>query len=115
MKFEQVEPSGKDSTAARGYGQGFLSLPAKNLQDGFPPLLKDDQEGALVSPVRRRMSRALDGVRTSLDRLRAHAAEQAMAQARAQARRAATTAAEVDPGAVFHAHRFSASPKRGER
>lgn len=114
MKFEPIQPpedTGDDAVSVSPIGPPST----EDMEEQALPVLEEAPDGGLVPPVRRRMSRALDGVRTSLDRLRAHAAEQAMAQARAQARRAATTAAEVDPGAVFHAHRFSASPKRGER
>lgn len=104
MKFELVEPP-------EDIGEGAVSelpypVPAdEDVKDQVPLVFHEGRDDVLIRPVRQRMAKGIDGVRASLDRLRAHVTQQSMAEAH----RAAATAPEAAPGAVFHAHRFSGS------
>lgn len=103
MKFEMIEPPG-------GIGDDATSELAR-------PTLTDEHLGDLRSsefgtdepgtkPIGQRMAKAVGGVRTALNHLRAHVIEQDMVEAG----RIAAGQVESDPGAEFHPHRFTASP-----
>ncbi|WP_249352085.1 cell envelope biogenesis protein TolA [Nocardiopsis akebiae] len=106
MKFELVEPpdESEESDGNTAVTEPRNPAPA----DGIAVLKEAD--AAFPGPVRERRARAVEGVRASLELLRAHVAEQSTAGVRAHA--ADVPGAEA--GALFHAHRFAASPARGE-
>lgn len=106
MKFEMVEPPEGDGDDA------ITELAGHTPTDEHPEDLRScefgtDQSGA--KPIGQRMAKAVGGVRTALNRLRAHVFEQDMVEAR----RIAAGQVESDPGAEFHPHRFTASPGKG--
>ncbi|WP_019611166.1 hypothetical protein [Nocardiopsis sp. CNS-639] len=104
MKFELVEPSDESD------GNAAVAEPRDPAPtDGIVVLKESD--AAFPRPVRERRARAVEGVRASLELLRARVAEQSMAEARvraADARVHAAEAPEAGAGALFHAHRFAA-------
>jgi len=57
------------------------------------------------------MSAAVEGVRVSLDELRARVADKSMAEAA----RSTAQDQQTDTGTSFHPHRFTARPQAGER
>ncbi|MEU4286447.1 cell envelope biogenesis protein TolA [Nocardiopsis dassonvillei] len=97
MKFELVEPSDESDGNAAVAGPRD---PAPT--DGIVVLKEPD--AAFPRPVRERRARAVEGVRASLELLRARVAEQSTAEARVHA----AEAPEAGAGALFHAHRFAA-------
>lgn len=107
MKFELVEPPDESTTTA---GAPHSAL-ADESSVGQAPFVFGEPSDTSVRPVRERMARTVDGVRASLNLLRAHVAEQSMAEAH----HLAASAPAADPGAVFHPHRFSASARGGGR
>lgn len=113
LKFELIEPSedvGED-------GEDTASTPSRPAPAGEEPrepAFHEDPNTALSRPVGQRMARTVDGVRASLERLRAHVAAKSIAEAQDQADQAAVVDTEVDPEAVFHPHRFSGTrPETG--
>jgi len=110
LKFELIEPSedvGEDTASTP-------SRPAPAGEDPKEPAFHEDPNTALSRPVGQRMARTVDGVRASLERLRAHVAAKSIAEAQDQADQAAVVDTEVDPEAVFHPHRFSGTrPETG--
>ncbi|WP_235432090.1 cell envelope biogenesis protein TolA [Nocardiopsis sp. RV163] len=105
MKFELVEPEGsKESDGNAAVAEPRDPAPS----DGF--VVVQEPDAAFPGPVRERRAGAVEGVRASLELLRARVAEQSTAEARAHA----ADLTEAEAGALFHAHRFAASPARGE-
>lgn len=105
MKFELVEPS------AESDGNADVAAPGDPAPSDVIAAL-EEPDAASPGPVRERRARAVEGVRASLRRLRAQAAEQSMAQAH----RLAASPPAAEAGAVFHAHRFTAhTPGKGDR
>lgn len=108
LKFEIVEPAeGIGDDAVSG-----LAHPAptdEHFKDPDPSETGKDRLG--TEPIGQRMAKAVLGVRASLDLLRAHVIERDMAEVY----RATSDRSEVDPEAVFHPHRFSASPQKEDR
>ncbi|MCP3014946.1 cell envelope biogenesis protein TolA [Nocardiopsis dassonvillei] len=97
MKFELVEPSDESD------GNAAVTEPRNPAPaDGIVVLKEPD--AASPGPVRERRARAVEGVRASLELLRARVAEQSMAEVRVHA----AEAPEAEAGALFHAHRFAA-------
>ncbi|WP_232238515.1 cell envelope biogenesis protein TolA [Nocardiopsis dassonvillei] len=97
MKFELVQPPGEpDGSAAVADPRDSATA------DGIAVLKESD--AAFPRPVRERRARAVEGVRASLELLRARVAEQSTAEARVHA----AEAPEAGAGALFHAHRFAA-------
>ena len=108
MKFEMVEPpEGVDDGATSGFARPTST--AERLKD--PQLAKTGKERLGTKPIGKRMAKAVGGVRTSLNRLRAHVIEQDMIEAD----RIAAGQVESDPGAEFHPHRFTPSPGKEDR
>ncbi|MFC9087632.1 cell envelope biogenesis protein TolA [Nocardiopsis dassonvillei] len=104
MKFELVEPP-EESDGNAAVAEPRDPAPA----DGIVVLKEPD--AASPGPVRERRARAVEGVRASLELLRARVAEQSMAEARVRAAEARVHTADVpgtEAGALFHAHRFAA-------
>src|SRR5690625_7140677 len=105
-KFELIEPSedvGED-------GEDTASTPSRHAPAGEEPrepAFHEDPNTALSRPVGQRMARTVDGVRASLERLRAHVAAKSIAEAQDQADQAAVVDTEGDPEAVCHPSRFS--------
>lgn len=106
MKFELVEPPDESEKSDRNTAVTEPRNPAP--ADGIAVLKEAD--AAFPRPVRERRARAVEGVRASLELLRARVAEQSMAGVRVHA----SDLTEAEAGALFHAHRFAASPRRGE-
>ncbi len=100
MRFELVEPS--DQPDGSGGNAAVVDPRGPAPADGVAVVEEPDETSP--GPVRERRARAVEGVRASLELLRARAAEQSMAEARAHA----ADAPAADPGALFHAHRFAA-------
>ncbi|MEU5858682.1 cell envelope biogenesis protein TolA [Nocardiopsis dassonvillei] len=97
MKFELVQPPGEpDGSAAVADPRDSATA------DGIVVLKESD--AAFPRPVWERRARAVEGVRASLELLRARVAEQSMAEGRVRA----AEAPEAGAGALFHAHRFAA-------
>lgn len=103
MKFEMVETS-------EGVGVDALSEVAhRTPSDEHSGDLRSSEFGTDepgTKPIGQRMAKAVGGVRTALNHLRAHVIEQDMVEAD----RIAAGQVESDPGAEFHPHRFTASP-----
>lgn len=97
MKFELVEPPGEPGGSA-AVAEPRDPAPA----DGTAVVREPDE--TFLRPVRERRARAVEGVRASLELLRARAAERSMAQAH----RHAADVSDAEPGALFHVHRFAA-------
>ncbi|MEE2037680.1 cell envelope biogenesis protein TolA [Nocardiopsis sp. CT-R113] len=108
MKFELVEPSEEDSTNRELPAPGARS---EGAQEPSAPPLGHEHADALVRPVRERMNTAVEGVRASLNQLRAHVADENTAEAL----RSVASVPEIGAGTVFHAHRFAAPTQAGER
>ncbi|WP_150241619.1 cell envelope biogenesis protein TolA [Nocardiopsis quinghaiensis] len=103
MKFELVEPSaGSVSTTGPRH-----PAPADEDSAGQAPPTAPEPDETSVKPVGERMARTVRGVRASLNLLQAHVTEQSTAEAH----RSAASAPAAGPGAAFHPHRFTASPK----
>ncbi|MFB8766809.1 cell envelope biogenesis protein TolA [Nocardiopsis alba] len=107
MKFEMVEPSDESATIV---GDPH-PVPADEGSVGPKPFVFGEPGDTSVMPVKDRMAKTVDGVRASLNLLKAHVAEQSMAEAH----RLAASAPEADAGTAFHAYRFTASPGKGVR
>lgn len=106
MKFELIEPP-EDAGEHTASAPPHPTPSDEGLKDHAPPVFPQDPNDVLSRPVRQRMTKAVDGVRASLEQLKAQAAAKSMAEAQEQAHQAALTHTEVDPEAVFHPHRFS--------
>ncbi|MEV6821082.1 cell envelope biogenesis protein TolA [Nocardiopsis dassonvillei] len=106
MKFELVEPpdESEESDGNAAVAEPRVPAPA----DGIAVLKESD--AAFPGPVRERRARAVEGVRASLELLRARVAEQSMAEGRVHA----AGLPEAEAGALFQAHRFTASPAKGD-
>lgn len=108
MKFEMVEPpEGVDDGATSGFARPTST--AERLKE--PQLARTGKERLGTKPIGKRMAKAVGGVRTSLNRLRARVIEQDMIEAD----RIAAGQVESDPGAEFHPHRFTPSPGGEDR
>ena len=108
LKFEIAEPP-EDITADAVSGLARRTPTDEHPEDPKSSETGEDPLGS--KPIGQRMSKAVLGVRASLDLLRAHVIEQNMAQVY----RATADRTEVDPEAVFHPHRFTASPRKEDR
>ncbi|WP_435111171.1 cell envelope biogenesis protein TolA [Nocardiopsis synnemataformans] len=97
MKFELVEPSDESDESA-----AVADFRDPALADGIVVVKEPDETSR--TPVRERRARAVEGVRASLELLRARAAERSMTEARG----AAAPVPVAQTGALFHAHRFAA-------
>ncbi|PDP85608.1 cell envelope biogenesis protein TolA [Glycomyces fuscus] len=97
MKFELVEPPDESD------GNATVTEPRGPAPASGTAVVREPDE-TLPKPVRERRARAVEGVRASLELLRARVAEQSMTEARVHA----PGTPEVEPGALFHAHRFAA-------
>ncbi|WDZ90709.1 cell envelope biogenesis protein TolA [Nocardiopsis sp. HUAS JQ3] len=106
MKFELVEPPDEteDSDGNAAVTEPRNPAPA----DGIAVLKEAD--AVFPGPVRERRARAVEGVRASLELLRARVAEQSMAEVRVHT----ADLPEAEAGALFHPHRFAASPVKGD-
>ncbi|WP_116247467.1 cell envelope biogenesis protein TolA [Nocardiopsis sp. FIRDI 009] len=108
MKFELVEPPEEGVVPSEQTGERH-SLSAENGPGAFRPTGAEDRIDVLRRPVRERMARPLEGVRASLDLLRARATEQSMAEARG------TVSPPADVVPEFAPHRFTTSIEGGAR
>lgn len=108
MKFDLVDPPEDSEGAAH---QPPFPFSAGRPQEQAPPPATPELGDALLLPVSERMGTAVEGVRASLDELRARVADKSMAEAA----RSAARAPEVDAESAFHPHRFTARPQAGER
>ncbi|MFD3686450.1 cell envelope biogenesis protein TolA [Nocardiopsis sp. NPDC058631] len=107
MKFELVEPPEESATTDE---LPYPALAGEPEQEQTAPLSAQDRDESLLKPVRERMAGTVEGVRASLDLLRARVAEQSMTQPAV-----VPPASESDSGREFHPHRFAAPTHRGER
>lgn len=108
LKFEIAEPP-EDVTADAV--SGLARRTPTDEHPGDPKSSETGKDPLGAKPIGQRMSKAVLGVRASLDLLRAHVTEQSMAEAH----RAASSHTEVGPEAVFHPQRFSVSPSKEDR
>ncbi|WP_017599053.1 hypothetical protein [Nocardiopsis lucentensis] len=108
MKFELVEPP-EEGVVSSGQQSEHSSLSVENVRDSYRSTGIEDRIDVLRRPVRERMARPMEGVRASLDLLRARVAEQSMAEARDTGSPPADTVPE------FPAHRFTSSGEGGAR
>ncbi|WP_223838812.1 cell envelope biogenesis protein TolA [Nocardiopsis deserti] len=111
MKFELVEPPEESD------GDAAVAGPREPAPADAIVVLKES-DATSPRPVRERRARAVEGVRASLELLRARVAERSMTEARVRAAEARVHAADVpeaEPGVVFHPHRFAAPTAGGHR
>lgn len=108
LKFEIAEPP-EDITADTVSGLARRTPADEHPEDPKSSETGEDPLGS--KPIGQRMSKAVLGVRASLDLLRAHVTEQSMAEAH----RATSSHTGVGLEAVFHPQRFSVSPSKEDR
>ncbi|WAE70945.1 cell envelope biogenesis protein TolA [Streptomonospora nanhaiensis] len=108
MKFELVDPPEQPPTPGELPGPSAAS---QDRQEQAASSSAPEHPDALLPPVRERMNTAVEGVRASLDQLRARVADKSMAEAA----RAAAQVRDADAGTAFHPHRFTARTQAGER
>ncbi|MEU1900199.1 cell envelope biogenesis protein TolA [Nocardiopsis dassonvillei] len=103
MKFELVEPSDESD------GNAAVAEP-RDLTPTDGTVVLKEPDAAFPGPVRQRRARAVEGVRASLELLRARVAEQSTAEARVRV----AEVPEAEAGALFHANRFAADTPEEE-
>lgn len=110
MKFEVVYPT-ETEHAGSVEAPPRRQTPLREPDTCAPPAEAASSGNGQQGTLRARMGRPLDGARASLDRLRAHAVEQATAESPPASPTSATDEADVE--LVLYRERFSA--RWGER
>ncbi|RKS10329.1 hypothetical protein DFP74_6092 [Nocardiopsis sp. Huas11] len=108
MKFELMEPSDEGGATTSEF-RSEPGSPADPAEDTDGPPRSTERGIGRQQPVRKRMSAQIDGVRASMDLLRARAAELSMSENG----RAPEGLPEAEPPPVFHAHMFTPTTEAG--